>query len=133
MSIIKPIRIQRSRQYQQISPNGLPIVYAGRPGKWGNPFKLMGDMIYVDARHRRKILSPWVLYYQTAGHNTEDVIRLFRDLMIDLNSHEVEEYIYERFRYMRDRIKDLRGKNLSCWCKLGEKCHADILLELANP
>ena len=26
----------------------------------------------------------------------------------------------------------LRGKNLACWCKLGEPCHADALLEIAN-
>lgn len=26
----------------------------------------------------------------------------------------------------------LRGKNLACWCKLGDPCHADVLLELAN-
>jgi len=26
----------------------------------------------------------------------------------------------------------LRGKSLACWCKLGEPCHADVLLELAN-
>lgn len=29
--------------------------------------------------------------------------------------------------------QDLKGKNLACWCKLGEPCHADILLELLNP
>ena len=26
----------------------------------------------------------------------------------------------------------LRGKDLACWCKPGEPCHADVLLELAN-
>ena len=26
----------------------------------------------------------------------------------------------------------LAGKNLACWCKLDEPCHADVLLELAN-
>ena len=29
-------------------------------------------------------------------------------------------------------LEALRGKNLACWCKPGEPCHADILLELAN-
>lgn len=29
-------------------------------------------------------------------------------------------------------LRDLRGKNLACWCKPGEPCHADVLLELAN-
>lgn len=29
-------------------------------------------------------------------------------------------------------IKELRGKNLACWCPLDQPCHADVLLELAN-
>lgn len=29
-------------------------------------------------------------------------------------------------------IAELRGKNLACWCPLGQPCHADVLLELAN-
>lgn len=127
-----PVRLQRSRQHKQVSPNGLPIVYVGRPSMWGNPFKLVGDMVYVDASHRRKILSPWVYYYDGGGYTVDDVIKLFRDLMMDLNSHKVEDAIYQRFRLMRDRIKDLQDKNLSCWCPTTCKCHADVLLEIAN-
>lgn len=26
----------------------------------------------------------------------------------------------------------LRGKNLACWCRLDQPCHADVLLEIAN-
>lgn len=26
----------------------------------------------------------------------------------------------------------LRGKDLACWCPLGQPCHADVLLEIAN-
>lgn len=37
---VQPQRIQRSRQHKMLSPNGLPIVYVGRPTKWGNPFKV---------------------------------------------------------------------------------------------
>lgn len=29
-------------------------------------------------------------------------------------------------------LTPLRGKNLACWCRLGEPCHADVLLELSN-
>lgn len=28
--------------------------------------------------------------------------------------------------------KCLNGKNLACWCKPGEPCHADVMLEMAN-
>lgn len=29
-------------------------------------------------------------------------------------------------------LNELKGKNLVCHCKLDERCHADVLLELAN-
>ena len=29
-------------------------------------------------------------------------------------------------------LSELRGKDLACWCKPGEPCHADVLLSLAN-
>ncbi len=28
--------------------------------------------------------------------------------------------------------RELRGKNLACWCAPGTPCHAELLLELAN-
>lgn len=29
-------------------------------------------------------------------------------------------------------LRELRGKDLACWCPLDQPCHADVLLELAN-
>ncbi len=29
-------------------------------------------------------------------------------------------------------LRELRGKDLACWCRLDQPCHADVLLELAN-
>jgi hypothetical protein len=31
-----------------------------------------------------------------------------------------------------DVRRELRGKNLACWCPIGLACHADALLEIAN-
>lgn len=28
--------------------------------------------------------------------------------------------------------RELRGKDLACWCAMDEPCHADVLLEVAN-
>ena len=28
--------------------------------------------------------------------------------------------------------RELRGKNLACFCRLDQPCHADVLLEIAN-
>jgi hypothetical protein len=30
-------------------------------------------------------------------------------------------------------LSELRAKDLACWCPLDQPCHADVLLELANP
>jgi hypothetical protein len=44
----------------------------------------------------------------------------------------------ERFRcempdFTREAARaQLAGRNLACFCKLGEPCHADVLLEIAN-
>ncbi len=42
MKIVKPVRLQRKRKkgFRLKSPNGLPIVYVGRPTPWGNPFEV---------------------------------------------------------------------------------------------
>lgn len=29
-------------------------------------------------------------------------------------------------------ISELKGKNLSCFCKIGQPCHADILLKICS-
>lgn len=33
---------------------------------------------------------------------------------------------------LRNAVKELRGKDLACFCPLDQPCHADVLLELAN-
>ena len=91
-----PQRLQRSRQYTMVSPNGLPIVYVGRPTKWGNPYH-----IGVDGTR-------------------DQVLKKYR------------EYLEASPGLVNEAKKELRGKNLACWCKPTEDCHADILLEIAN-
>ena len=31
-----------------------------------------------------------------------------------------------------DVRRELKGKDLICWCKPGAPCHADVLLDVAN-
>jgi hypothetical protein len=31
-----------------------------------------------------------------------------------------------------DVRRELRGRDLACWCAPGQPCHADVLLEVAN-
>jgi len=120
-------RIQRKRTKGWRMPEN--TVYVGRPTKWGNPFKDDVDWVLVNANYRRKVLSPWVVY---CNKSDATAAQLFRLLLFDLNSVEIEEPIREKFKLMRDRIMDLRGVDLACWCPLDQPCHADVLLELAN-
>ncbi|HEX2382934.1 MAG TPA: DUF4326 domain-containing protein [Acidimicrobiales bacterium] len=34
---------------------------------------------------------------------------------------------------VEDVERELRGRDLACYCPLDEPCHADVLLEVANP
>jgi len=112
-----PIRIQRSRKHKQVSPNGLPIKYVGRPGKFGNPFKVTGEsghwFVVDDYDERLERFS-----------GKQDAIDCCIEIYKEYITHEHNAGVVNLF--------DLKGKNLSCWCKIGEPCHADVLLEIAN-
>jgi hypothetical protein len=117
----KPIRIQRKRikgydmQAESLSKNGLPAVSVTRPGKWGNPFKV-GEMIWDPRCETMSLVVP-----QTVN----ECVKLYEIYI--RNGLKVE---YET--WIKKDIHELKGKNLACFCKEGEACHADVLLELAN-
>jgi hypothetical protein len=52
--------------------------------------------------------------------NHEDVLRKYRT------------WVMQKLAKQPDFLAPLRGKDLACFCKIAERCHADILLELAN-
>jgi hypothetical protein len=114
-----PVRIQRKRVKGWKMPEN--TVSVTRPGKWGNPFKV-GDIVKIgkggDGFIWLKALN------EKYADSTYIIIR-------DVN-HCIE--VYKQFLqvYPPKDIKELAGKNLACFCKEGEPCHADILLELAN-
>lgn len=125
----KPVRIQRLRKKGWVTPPG--SVYVGRPTKWGNPFKfnLKGDIIYGDATHRRTILNPWI-FIETCEPDKirERVIELHKQWLNGENSWNIVpcELTSEQIK------QELKGLTLTCWCPPDKKCHADILLEIAN-
>lgn len=79
-------------------------VYVGRPSRWGN---------------------------------YKSVIRVNQDTGDCVSDREAAYRLYKRsieltLKDEPDFLKPLRGKDLACWCKPEELCHADILLKLAN-
>lgn len=53
---------------------------------------------------------------------------------ITTREQAIKGYIYSNdYPIQKDIIKkDLAGKNLACWCRLDQPCHADWLLKVAN-
>lgn len=98
-----PRRIQRSRaKGWRMPPN---TVYVGRPTVWQNPYGLPSTNALITEATR------------------EECVRSHREMVANecADLGRVPAYIQE-----------LRGKNLACWCRLDEPCHADTLLRIAN-
>lgn len=100
-------------------------VYVGRPTKWGNPYKMVGDMIYE--YKDRGVLDPWVFHsmgeepgVKNSRATAEKVVQLYRGWLI------------KQLAGGQLNLREVRGKNLACFCKEGEPCHADALLHAAN-
>jgi hypothetical protein len=51
---------------------------------------------------------------------------------VEMFHHDLDKFAVFHPDQFEAWIAPLRGKNLACWCKPGEPCHADVLLELAN-
>jgi hypothetical protein len=41
-------------------------------------------------------------------------------------------WLNERLKEDPNFLEALRGKDLACWCRLDQPCHADILLEFLH-
>lgn len=147
--MIKPVRITRSRQHKQVSPNGLPIVYVGRGSKWGNPFSkdipktskcsCCGHIKKTTKEEKLKSIKfsigryeeyiKHLIYAKAYDVATVGTVYEAKGAWIGF---EFWNYIKIAREFKTFSLEELRGKNLSCWCKENEPCHADILLDLAN-
>lgn len=96
-------RIQRKRTKGWQMPAG--TIYVGRPTKWGNPFVISEER---DARDAVLAFHSW--------------------LTVD----GVTAGIPDEKKKILESLEELRGKDLACWCPIGQPCHADVLLKLAN-
>ena len=97
-----PMRIQRKRTKGWRMPAN--TVSVSRPSDWGNPFTVAG--------------------YYAAGFSGD--LTAARQACVDNFEDDLDDYFLELAKH------NLRGKNLACWCPLGEPCHADVLLKIAN-
>lgn len=111
-----PERVQRKRTKDwRMPPNTVSVT---RPGSWGNPF-------VVRQKPDKRMLRLWG-WKLKPGHwdgicpTAEEAVRRFRICIA-----------FDGASYYAAK-KELRGKNLACFCKIDAPCHADVLLEIAN-
>jgi hypothetical protein len=52
----------------------------------------------------------------------DESVLMFRSMVTEENTYWLDK-----------AVSDLAGRDLACWCPLDQPCHADVLLELANP
>lgn len=103
MSAVGPARVQLSRKKGWRMPPN--TVKVDRTTMWGNRWQVGTHSNFLGR----------------AVETIEEAVHVYRHLMWP-EPHSIA--------WVRE---NLAGKNLACWCKLGAPCHADVLLELANP
>ncbi len=109
--VSQPGRIQLSRKKGwRLPPN---TVVVSRPHRWGNPFKVGG---YAEVPNSRGSTLRLI-------RDRASAVRWFKAM---LRQGKTPPFALANMR------SELAGKNLACWCPLGEPCHADVLLRLAN-
>jgi uncharacterized protein DUF4326 len=94
----------------------MPVrIQRSRKKGWSMP----ANAIYVGRPTR------WGNPYPVEMFGRDEAIRRFRLLFDQHRQGKPTEFSLPR-------VEELRGKDLVCWCKLDEACHADVLLEIAN-
>jgi hypothetical protein len=107
----KRIRFPRGLKGWRKPPDAVMVM---RPNRWGNPF-----VVRKDLEPGTKIPGGNGRTY-TAVPTPKDAVRCFREYM------DASPARREAAR------RELRGKDVVCYCGLGEPCHGDVLLAIAN-
>lgn len=93
--------------------NGLKAISVAPPSRWRNIFRAnwFGPRQWPPCQAPDQLLTP------------EDTIRLFREWWLwnlDVDPTGAQ------------KLAELRGKNIACYCEARTPCHGDVLLEIAN-
>jgi hypothetical protein len=97
-------------------------VNVSRPTKWGNPYRVFAGKVGGSVVKAKRLDNGE--YVLMSSHSSRD---------------SAFEHLLDLYRMWVSRaplvwdIPDLAGKDLACWCPLDQPCHADVLLDIANP
>ena len=153
-----PKRIQRQRTKGWRMPEN--TVYVGRPTLFGNPFvyhDVSRGLVRFGPKHLERFGRAWDYEGRCSGPGAshdmwfsaddivktdvrwatrEELVELFRLTLTDPTPGMRMAYPSRGGRFVKLTPYEIRcelaGKDLACWCKPGDPCHADVLLEIAN-
>lgn len=154
MSDPKRIQLRRTKGWRK--PDGAVVV--ARPSKFGNPFRIVDGWAstIIPWDISRDSPCPSLPPIERRNIVAAEAVSLYRrwmttgltfDWWTDNRSscgtmrsgllEEPPEDGWNRERLIapdavRAAVAGLRGHDLACWCPLGQPCHADVLLEIAN-
>lgn len=128
-----PVRLQLSRkkgfdlQATSQAKNGLVAVKIDRASSFGNPFPLWkGTSTSLGVTTPVWQVGTWsgpAMWFRESENEARELsVKAFRAWL----DHPAQSALRTQ------ATKVLRGKNLACWCKADDPCHADVLLEIAN-
>lgn len=131
-----PRRIQRKRTKGWKMP--ADAVYVGRPSLWGNPYSVQR----VEGWARWAGPAPWIVAdpHGRVFHPDDDRKPILGRAAADAHGKSlacqkaVDLYV-EAMRIFEpgdEFWRPLVGRDLACWCPIGQPCHADALLEILN-
>lgn len=149
---MSPQRIQLHRTRGWRKPDGAVVV--ARPTRWGNPFRygvslvrepgaltgqpweFEGRISADGAQHNFHHPDGRVTVCHVRYATRAEVVELYRRALLGEPDAAITSAWGRGARPVKPTIdevrRDLAGRDLCCWCPLGQPCHADVLLEIAN-
>ena len=115
-----PDRIQRTENWRKSDTQ----VYVGPRSPFKNPFGRSTGRSTASRQYLVDDFKRWLTY-------PDEVLAMTR--LANGAKHHHMGVPYEDRKPILDALESLRGKDLVCSCHLNQPCHADVLLELANP
>lgn len=144
----KRVQMTRNKPWRHLYPDA---VIVDRKYKWGNPFELgtrqglarvpavsypgreweyegriSADGMRHDYHHPDGRITICHVRYMTRA----EVVECFRAL-VTRSGWPLDWMAHTLYPTVEEIRAELAGKDLACWCKLSDLCHADVLLSIA--
>lgn len=132
-------RVRRSRKKGSVTPPNTK--YVGRPSYWANNYVVRregGVWVVFDNRDSRSKYSRQQLKKPMMFNSEFEAYQFAVDCYEkewfaykNTDEYTIMDYYFVMCSY-ESVVQDLKGKNLSCWCREDLPCHVDVLLRYAN-